>query len=121
MYFAILEKTPLLLGLARHLRNFPEINVLISPDKTLPFFPSAFITRPIGVTTGSPQQVKSCHEWFIIREADLDLYSYEKLRIVDHFYPGFFEGLFVKLNPKQNARRGPLVAFELSECLKTNL
>jgi hypothetical protein len=111
------------ISMALFLDHNPEIQSVAALDDSVGFFPSAFLRRSVAIHSVSRAQLtlpppQNCGELVVIRfdkrDAIPSLHDYEK---VASFSPGFPEDLFVKLNPKQNTRRGPLDAFLPRACV----
>lgn len=112
------------IGLARYLDSHPQISKIITIDDTLVLYPEAFIRqRPVVITSGFPGATgkvggNPCEVGIILR-SDMAMrygsFGPDWNRTVS-FPPGFAEGLMVKMNPKNNGRRGPIEMWRHKSC-----
>lgn len=109
--------------LGRYVEGHAWIKKVIGVEDTLVLFPGAFILRPVQeqkVGLGELNRVDAsfCDSVVAIR---LDWeqrigHPPDGLVKIANFQPGFLEALVVKLNPKQNGRRGSIALFAPAEC-----
>lgn len=109
-----------LVKLAGFLNEMPQVKILVSNHGTFPFFPLAFVTHPVEVRqveTYDLHRFIACDTLLVVPKPLLDSFKPHTEAVkVGEFSPGPLEALFVKLNPKKNARRGTLVAFYPPQC-----
>lgn len=111
------------ISLARYCNQHPEVKTILNYGNSVVLFPKAFSLNTVQlVSTDSQQlleaQVRSCDSVLAVREdlagASVD---WEKtFQPIAQFRPGFLEGLLVRLNPRQNARRGTLFLYAPKGC-----
>jgi hypothetical protein len=106
-----------LMSLAAYLDRSPSVTELVY-SKGL-FLPAAFVTRPITSRLMVPDLTLGCDGRLAVlglTDRAAAFAADPAWRRVAHFEPGPIERLVVRLNPKRNARRGPLDVYEPSGC-----
>ena len=106
--------------LVKYVDKNPKIKEVINYSDAVVLFPIAFALRDFKVT---PQKallataavLYNCGTAVAVTEPDYHL-SFRDYPVLATFSPGPLEGLLVKLNPRQNARRGTLYLLEGKLC-----
>lgn len=108
--------------LVRYLDKNPQIKKVLNYDNSVVLFPTAFSLRKTELIPMRPfialaALTLSCDTVLAVRE---ELYqthfASDGFQIREKFTPGFVEGLLVKLNPRQNGRRGTLYLLKDRNC-----
>lgn len=112
------------LGLAEWLDHRPGIrSVVLTQDDIL--LPLAYIAHPVvrrvglaaaDSAAGTPRDCGMIVATLAASEAAERLAVTPRFRLVTRFTPGPLEALVVRLNPKHNARRGPILVFAPAGC-----
>lgn len=108
------------ISLVKYVDNNPRIKTVVNYENSIVLVPKAFSLRDFEVkpanrdliTTSSVQYpcgtaVAVSEEWYR---------HFRGLRVLGIFSPGPLEALLVKMNPRQNARRGRLYLLEEKTC-----
>ncbi len=113
------------LDFAKFLVNAPGINRVLSADFSLRYlFPAAFIGHPVILDVINEEQAVTasrnltCGEVLTASSVALNslLEKDSSLDVSGRFEPGFLEGVAVRLNPRQNYRRGAFTAYRKKKC-----
>ena len=107
------------LGLARYIDQYPEITSVAQVGDFL-LVPTVFISHPVTVsfTKALPGEPR-CGEIvaaLALTKMGQELAADPRLKVVGLFQPGPLERLIVAINPRHNARRGPVVALVPKGC-----
>jgi len=112
-----------ILGLADYLQRHPSIQMVANAPGTIVLFPDVFIARKVesrDVLPGDLAAVKggNCGIVFAARKDLVDKLpgAPGELKKIAEFKPGWLEALAVALNPRQNARRGPIELYTVETC-----
>lgn len=107
------------ISLVRYLDEHPTIKTVVNSGDSVVLFPKAFTLREdIEIRTFDFFSVSfrnlGCSTAIAIREG---LYEgFGNLKVLAQFSPGPLEALLVKLNPRQNARRGTILLLGDETC-----
>jgi len=112
------------ISFVKYLDEHPELQTIISVDDTLVLFPEAFLRKVPKIVLAPSLDLSpflrgaDCETGVIVRRdivarTGMALGKWKK---ISDFEPALFEGWFVKLNPKHNARRGPLELYRAAHC-----
>lgn len=112
-----------LIGSAVYVGKHPEIREVWGVEQTLFNFPTAFIGRPVEVKLVTPGDLirkppSSCSEVVLARVDYAEAFpqAVAGLEKKAEFAPGGLERLAIRLNRKQNFRRGPIVIYSRPGC-----
>lgn len=111
-----------IVGLARYLHYHPAIKTITGVEDTLVLFPQAFVLHPVKerkLGIGDLAQLStSCDEAVAVRRDIRERAgnALDGFRQLAAFQPGFLEAIAVKLNPRNNARRGAIELLTPSHC-----
>lgn len=110
-------------NLVRYLGENRQIKIVKSVGDTLVLYPTAFVLNSpklegLNLDSAGKLEKLDCNTVLVIRKDYEPLWvktlsDYKKLR---DFEPGPLEGLMVKLNPKQNLRRGSVALYGATGC-----
>lgn len=108
------------ISLVLFLSKETSVKRVINYDHSIVLFPSAFSLRSLElIQLSSDQDLKqfklSCDEVVAVRQDFLGN-QWDHFKVVQVFRPGFLEALLVKLNPRQNARRGAIYLMKDNNC-----
>lgn len=111
-----------MLGAIRYVHDHAEIDKVVGVDGFY-LFPSAFILRPVehrvvGWDELKLRPVTDCREVLAVHSADLADHPWFRTtyRRLAESQPGPLEALLIRLNPKRNARRGPISIWSNASC-----
>jgi hypothetical protein len=106
-----------LMELARYIDRSPEV-AEVALQRGL-FLPAAFVVRPVAARTATADQRLECTGRLVVlalSERGAAVAADPTWRRVAHFEPGPIERLIVRLNPRNNVRRGPVDVFAPTRC-----
>ncbi|NBV49949.1 hypothetical protein EBR78_01870 [bacterium] len=111
------------IGLVQFLNHHPEIKRLINYNDSVVLIPRAFALHTFEVLPMKPILAPisldiSCDSVIAVRQdlASQDGWQDGSFKQIAEFKPGFLEALLVKLNPRQNGRRGSIFLYASPEC-----
>lgn len=111
------------INLVRYLGGKAQIKKVWSIKETLVLYPTAYILNPPTTQVVEPNQLESmasldCDSVLVVREDyERDLAQlFKPYRRVERFNPGPLEQALVKLNPRQNLRRGSISLYASPSC-----
>jgi len=110
------------IALVRYLDDNPKIKTIVNYKNAVVLFPKAFASRefkvmpfPVAFDPFSISTDFGCDSVKVVTEAIYQA-EFSAKKPLAIFSPGPLEALLVKLNPRQNARRGRLVLLEEKFC-----
>jgi hypothetical protein len=112
------------LGLAAWLDQRPGIGTVVMAQKNI-LLPTAFIRHPLirrtdletgDLAAGRPKDCTAVIVSLAVSEVAGRLAESARYRQVARFTPGLLEAAVVRLNPRHNARRGPILVFAADGC-----
>lgn len=108
------------ISLVRYLDKDTSLKRIVNYDNSVVLFPTAFSLRPLELIPMKPFLASaeislSCDTALAVRE-DLLKADWSSFKVIQEFRPGFLEALLVRLNPKQNARRGAIYLIKDKSC-----
>jgi hypothetical protein len=110
--------------MVRFLDKEDSIDTVYNYKDSIILFPSAFALRPLKLQPSDEASWNKasnpgfCDSVLAVRQDhyDRELQKFNKLKVLTVFHPGPLESLLVKLNPRQNTRRGAIYLLKDTNC-----